>query len=214
MSTSSDLKSIVEQGYNAIASKYDAWASPRPTLKRMSYIEKLAKSLPEGGKVLELGCGAGRPATQMLVGLGFDVLGVDISFAQISLAKQYVPSAQFMQSDMMALNFKPGSFDAVMGFYSLFHLPRDEQGPMVKKMIGWLRPGGWLLFNLHVGEGDVMRDDWMGAKMFSTGLGIEGNDKMLEEYGAELTDVESVVDTEYVGRFEEKFHWVCARKIF
>ncbi|KAE9403831.1 hypothetical protein BT96DRAFT_917218 [Gymnopus androsaceus JB14] len=104
------------------------------------------------------------------------------------------------------------SFDAVMGFYSLFHLPREEQGLMMKKMIGWLKPGGWLLFNLGTTEGETVREDWMGAKMYSCGLGIEGNKKMLADYGAGLTDVEDVVDVEYVGRFEERFHWICAKK--
>ncbi|KAF5378949.1 hypothetical protein D9757_008731 [Collybiopsis confluens] len=35
-----------------------------------------------------LGCGAGIPATQQLVDQGFDILGVDISSAQIALAKE------------------------------------------------------------------------------------------------------------------------------
>ncbi|KAF5381163.1 hypothetical protein D9757_009407 [Collybiopsis confluens] len=213
MSTSAaEVKTIVEQGYDAIAPAYHKWASPRPTQKRAEYIRRLGQSLSKGSKVLELGCGAGIPATQQLVDQGFDVLGVDISSAQIALAKEHVPAAKYMQGDMMGLELAQGSFDAVMAFYSLFHLPREEHGPMLGKMIGWLKPGGWLLFNLRSDDGEFVRDDWMGAKMFSFGLGIEGNRKILESYRDEFTDVEDLIDVEIVGRFEEKFHWVWAKK--
>ncbi|KAJ3811358.1 S-adenosyl-L-methionine-dependent methyltransferase [Lentinula aff. lateritia] len=217
MSTSTsatDLKAIVKEGYDAIAPKYHSWAAPRLTQKRTEYIERLGKSLPKGSKVLELGCGAGLPATQQLVDQGFEVLGVDISSSQLTLAKEHVPRAQFMQGDMMAMEFAESSFDAVMAFYSLFHLPRDEHGPMLQKMVKWLKPGGWLLLNLHTDDQDHTREDWMGVKMFSTGLGIEGNRQMLVEYGAGLIDVEDVIDKEIVGGFEENFHWICARKSF
>ncbi|KAJ4483885.1 S-adenosyl-L-methionine-dependent methyltransferase [Lentinula aciculospora] len=214
MSTSSAiLKTIVKEGYDAIAPKYHNWAAARPTQKRAEYIERLGRLLHKGSRILELGCGAGLPATQQLTDQGFEVLGVDISASQLGLAREHVPTAQFMQGDMMTIEFAEGSFDAVTAFYSLFHLPRDEHGPMLKKMAGWLKPGGWLLFNLHTDGEDHMRDDWMGVKMFSSGLGIEGNKQMLVEYGAGLTDLEDVIDKESVGRFEESFHWICARKL-
>ncbi|KIK69198.1 hypothetical protein GYMLUDRAFT_639167 [Collybiopsis luxurians FD-317 M1] len=215
MSTSIDVKTVIEQCYNAIAPKYHNWAAPRPTKKRAEYIERLGQSLPKGAKVLELGCGAGLPATQQLVDQGFDVLGVDISSAQLAPAKEHVPAARFMQGDMIGLEFPEGSFDAVMAFYSLFHLPREEHEPMLGKMIGWLKPGGWLLFNLGTEDGEIVRNDWMepGATIYSFGLGVEGNRKILGDHSSELTDVEDVIDVELVGRFEEKFHWVCARKV-
>ncbi|KAJ3726841.1 S-adenosyl-L-methionine-dependent methyltransferase [Lentinula raphanica] len=211
--SASDPKTIVKDGYDAIALKYHQWASPRPTKKRTEYIERLGQSLPKGSKVLELGCGAGLPATQQLVDQGFDVTGVDISSSQLALAKEHVPAAHFMQGDMMAIEFPEQSFDAVMAFYSLFHLPRDEHGLMLKKMVQWLKPGGWLLFNTGTKEEERTRD-WMGVKMFSSSLGVEGNEQILAEYGLELTDVEAVIDAEMVGSFEEKFHWIWARKGF
>ncbi|KAJ3992624.1 S-adenosyl-L-methionine-dependent methyltransferase [Lentinula boryana] len=210
--SSTDLKATVKDGYDAIALRYHNWAAPRLTQKRTEYIERLGQLLPKGSKVLELGCGAGLPATQQLVDQGFEVIGVDISSSQLELAKEHVPAAQFMLGDMMAMEFTEGSFEAVTAFYSLFHLPRDEHGPMLKKMVGWLKPGGWLLFNLETKEDDQMLDDWMGVKMFWSSLGIEGNKQMLVEYGSGLTNVEDVVDKEFVGRFEENFHWICARK--
>ncbi|KAJ7818339.1 S-adenosyl-L-methionine-dependent methyltransferase, partial [Mycena olivaceomarginata] len=140
-------KSHVEQGYDLVADKYLAWSGPRPTTTRMGYIADLVKKLPAGADILELGCGAGVPATQVLIAheKGFNVTGNDISAAQIALARVHVPKATLIQGDMLALDFAPASFDAVLGFYSIFHLPKEEQALMIEKIRGWLKPGGWLL---------------------------------------------------------------------
>lgn len=215
--TPAELKTLVENGYDVIAPKYLAWSGPRPTETRLAYIERLAALLPPGARLLELGCGAGVPATQLLLSYGLAVTGVDISAAQIALAKEHVPTATLIQADMSdksneKLAFAPGSFDAVVAFYALFHLPRAEQGEMVARMKGWIKPGGWLLFNLNTGEGDVFRPDWMGVPMFSSSLGVEGNRQMMEEHGEDLIIVEDEVATEKVGKMEEKFHWFLASK--
>jgi trans-aconitate methyltransferase len=161
--------------------------------------------------VIELGCGAGVPTTQRLIAAGLDVTGVDISAGQLELAKQHIPEATLIQADMATLEYT-AEFDAVMAFYSLFHIPKAEQGAMLERMIGWLKPGGYLLFNLGSDEGDVVMDDWMGTKMFSSGLGVEGNKKMLVEHGKGLKIIDNEVAVEKVGPREEKFHWVFAVK--
>jgi ubiquinone/menaquinone biosynthesis C-methylase UbiE len=210
--SSAELKAIVESGYDSIAPKYFAWSSPRPTETRAAYVQKLLGLLPPKAKVLELGCGAGVPTTQTLLAAGLDVTGVDISAAQIALAKEHIPGATLVQSDMAALKYDEGTFDAVLAFYSFFHIPKAEQGEMLARMIGWLKPGGYLLFNLGTGEGDVVLNDWMGAKMFSSGLGIEGNREMLKKDGKGLKFIDDEIAIEKVGGFDEKFHWVFAVK--
>jgi hypothetical protein len=43
---------------------------------------------------------------------------------------------------MAALTWPPASFDAVIAFYSIIHLPRDEQLGLFRKIFGWLNPVG------------------------------------------------------------------------
>lgn len=205
-------RTIVETGYDEIAPKYFAWSSPRPTTTRAEYVSKLIALLPAKARVLELGCGAGVPTTQTLIKAGLDVTGVDISAAQIDLAREHIPEAILMHADMMKLEFDNNTFDAVMGFYSLFHIPREEQGVMIRRITHWLKPGGWFLANLGTGEGDVWMDDWMGARMFSSGLGVDGNREMLKTDGEGLRIIEDEVVVEKVGGFDETFHWIFATK--
>lgn len=210
--TITDPKSVVEKGYDQVAPQYFAWATPRPTTTRAAYLDTLIALLPPGAKVLELGCGAGVPSTQTLVKAGVKVTGVDISAAQIDLAKEHIPEATLIHGDMNSLTFDEGSFDAVVAFYSIFHLPKDEQGAMIGKIEKWLKVGGYMLFNLHDKEGDVVFDDWMGVQMFSSGLGAEGSREMLKKDAMRMKVVEDHIDLEKVGPFEERFHWIMAFK--
>ncbi|KAF7302333.1 hypothetical protein HMN09_00866900 [Mycena chlorophos] len=169
-------------------------------------------------EILELGCGAGVPATQVLVSheKEFAVTGNDISAAQIALAKEHVPKAKaFIQGDMLGLDFPAASLDAVLAFYSIFHLAAEEQGKMIEKIYGWLKPGGWFLCNFGVEEGDIKREGWFKPEvtMYSSGLGVEGTREVFKQ--EKLAGFKVVVDSvavETVGRFEERFHWIMAQK--
>ncbi|EIW83399.1 S-adenosyl-L-methionine-dependent methyltransferase [Coniophora puteana RWD-64-598 SS2] len=219
-----ELKTLVENGYNTIAEKYNTWSSPRPTTTRMAYIDKLLGLLLPSDqpspsskpKLLELGCGAGIPCAKKFVDAGLDYTGADISDGLLDLARKQVPGATFVHSDMMALDFAPGSLDAVVAFYSLFHLPAEEQGLMITKIHGWLKAGGYLLFNTGGRAETRQVDNWMGAPMFSTHLGYEGNRKMMQESGKGFKIIDDEEALEQVARLEtfpkEPFHWIFAQK--
>ncbi|CAK5265955.1 unnamed protein product [Mycena citricolor] len=114
---------------------------------------------------------------------------------------------------MLELEFPEGSFDVVLAFYSIFHLPKEEQALMVEKIKGWLKPGGWILCNFQFEGKDITREGWFKPEvvMFSSGLGVEGTREMFTQVGGYELVVDEV-DIEKVGRFEEKFHWIMAKK--
>ncbi len=163
-----DPKRLVEKGYDQIAPRYLEWGLPSPA--RVGYLQKVLELLPEEGQVLELGCGAGVPCTQLLAERAH-VTGVDISAAQIALARRHVPTATLVQADMMSLTFAAHSFDAVVAFYSVIHLPRAEQPVLLERVAEWLRPGGYLLLNLgtHDNPGSI-EPDWLGVEMYWSGF--------------------------------------------
>jgi ubiquinone/menaquinone biosynthesis C-methylase UbiE len=125
--------------------------------------------------VLELGCGAGVPCTQVLAQHASKLVAVDISAAQLALARENVKigdgggEVRFVKSDMHALSFPPETFDAVVGFYSIIHLPREEQVTLVKRIWTWLKPGGCFLATFAMNaEEESWEESWLveGSGMF------------------------------------------------
>jgi protein-L-isoaspartate O-methyltransferase len=139
-----DPKQVVEEGYDRIAEQHLEWAQGTREEERARYTAVLLDALPAGAEVLDLGCGAGLPTTRALA-QRFRVTGVDISARQIELARQHVPQARFIQADITQLDLPPASFDGVAAFYSIIHVPREEQPQLLQDIATWLRPGGLLV---------------------------------------------------------------------
>lgn len=208
-------KTLVRESYNTIAPQYLSFISTLPT-PALSWTEKLLSRLPAPttSKVLELGCGNGTPCTTYLAPRVGEVAANDISSVQIEIAREKLwesGNVEFKVADMTALEFEDGAFDAVVALYSLIHLPLDEQVEMLRKMHHWMKDEGMLLcnFDVEADPGSVM-DDWLGAKMFKAGYGVEGSSKMVEEAGFEILESEVVQTVE--GQKTVPFLWVLARK--
>jgi SAM-dependent methyltransferase len=144
-------RALVRDGYDAISLAYrsndgDAAASSAEDVSRYAgWVAELAGLLRPGGRVVDLGCGAGIPATRELASHGLQVLGVDFSAVQLRRAQRLVPAARFVQADMAALWLKPASADAVVAFYSLIHVPVADQQALFPRIRDWLCPGGYFL---------------------------------------------------------------------
>ncbi len=83
--------------------------------------------------------------------------GIDLSPVQVDRARSLVPGARFVCADMTAAEFAPGSFEAIVAFYSIINVPLDEQPALLRRFAQWLAPGGWLL-------AVVGRDPWTGVE--------------------------------------------------
>lgn len=75
--------------------------------------------------VLDAGCGAGFPVLTTLAE-HFTVFGIDISPAQLRLARQRVPSAHLVCQDVTRLPFPDETFGAISMYYVLFNVPRTD----------------------------------------------------------------------------------------
>jgi SAM-dependent methyltransferase len=204
-----DPKQVVAAGYDAMAERYLAWSDLRPSATRLQYLALAQDLIPLGADVLDLGCGAGIPMTATLAA-GRSVTGVDISAVQIALARVNVPSASFVQADMTTLDFPPGSFDAVVAFYSLTHVPRVEHAALFGRIRTWLRPGGLFLASLGVEDSpDEIEADWLGVDMFFSHFSARVNRRLIEEAGLIIERAVTVAEPE--DRHDARFLWVVAR---
>ncbi|HEX8222142.1 MAG TPA: class I SAM-dependent methyltransferase [Chloroflexia bacterium] len=200
-----DRKLLVEQGYDRMAWDYLA-TKPGDAAQVLSTLILMTGDLPDGAKVLDLGCGAGVPSTQFLA-RRFDTTGVDVSAKQLELARTYAPNATLIKSDMVALSFPEATFDLIVAFYSIIHVPREEQPGLVGNIYAWLKPGGRFLATWPLVEWEGEEKDWQGwgATMWWSHFGGADNLLMLRGAGFAIESVE-----EHVG--EEDWLWVVARK--
>jgi SAM-dependent methyltransferase len=205
----SDARRIVESGYDSSAERYLEWSARIADDPRLRFLAELTDRLADGAGVLDLGCGAGVPCTALLAER-HDVVGVDLSAAQLELARRNVPGARFEKADMAAVSFPDGSFDAVTAFYSVLHVPREEQGALYARIARWLRPGGWFLAALGCSEANGVEDDWLGTPMFFSSHAPAENRRLLEAAGFTLVVDEPVTMLEPEGA--ATFHWVLARR--
>src|SRR5205085_1531031 len=73
--------------------------------RTLDYVDKVLDGLPVGAKVLDLGCGTGKPIAKHITGHGFRVVGVDQSKALLDIAKTVVPEAELIHADMIEIEF-------------------------------------------------------------------------------------------------------------
>jgi SAM-dependent methyltransferase len=210
---SDDPKEIVRRGYDAIAETYAAWQREpeAATWPAMRWLHALDDRLPPQSYVLDLGCGNGRPAATELA-RRHRVRGIDISTAQIELARRNVPEADFEVADAAELMLPPESIDAAIALFMLWHMPRPEARELVRRVAAWLRPGGLLLATLGARSEDRRPrvEEWLGAPMYFAGLSEPTSRRWLEDAGFDLLEAQIVPQIEH-GE-EVRFLWVLAQK--
>jgi len=205
----SDARRIVESGYDSSAERYLEWSARIADDPRLRFLGELTDRLADGADVLDLGCGAGVPCTALLAER-HDVLGVDLSATQLGLARRNVPRARFEKGDMTTVSFPDGRFDAVTAFYSVLHVPREDQGALFARIARWLRPGGWFLAALGCSESNGVEADWLGTPMFFSSHGPAENRRLLAAAGFTLVVDEPVTMHEPEG--PATFRWVLGRR--
>jgi SAM-dependent methyltransferase len=103
----------------------------------------------KGKLVLDVGCGMGRFA-EVVTRWGARVVGIDLS-AAAEVAAKNLHDREFIafQSDVFALPFAPGTFDAIYSMGVLHHTPDCEKA--FKELPQYLKPGGTIAVWLYSG---------------------------------------------------------------
>lgn len=157
----SDPVGLVRGGYDSVSLRYrgddDSPASYGP------WLAALLRRLPARAGVLDLGCGCGVPVARTLADAGHRVTGVDVSGVQIERARRLVPGGTFLRADATGVAFEERTFDAVVCLYALIHMPLDRQPVLLRRVGGWLRPGGVLLATAGASAWTGTEDGWLGG---------------------------------------------------
>ncbi len=162
---SMDKKSQTTQTYNqrakALANKFD---SIRP---RISYLEEVFAVVgKENPKVIEIGCGNGRDAVE-IVKRTSDYLGIDISEELIKLAQGKVPQGRFEVADVAAFKF-PEALDIVIAFASLIHIDKEEFKLVLDRIYQALNLNGVVYLSLKQSDNyrEVTEEDEFGIRTY------------------------------------------------
>ncbi len=130
---------------DALAQKFNSLGA------RIADIEEtfalLSKDNP---KVLEIGCGNGRDAEEIVKRTN-NYLGIDVSEKLIELAKQKVPRARFEVADVTSFEF-PKGLDVVFAFASLIHIPKEDFEAVLHKVLQALNGGGVVKLSLKYSD--------------------------------------------------------------
>jgi len=201
---------MVADGYDRMADTFAEWCDRIEGDPRADWCEELTSRLPDGARVLELGCGAGNTAETQELARRFRLTGVDVSGEQIRRARANVSGAELVQADFLELDLPAESFDAECSFYVFNHVPRERLGPLLERVAGWLRPGGLALNAFGASDLPGWTGEFLGAETFFAGYEPPENTRLVEAAGLTILRNEVVTFTEPEGPVQ--FHWILAHK--
>ena len=144
------------EAYSRLAGVYDQIVVDPCHGRWAAFLDELWQADEQGVlAVLDLCCGTGLLAAE-LAARGYRVVGVDASGAMLELARERLGAeADLRQAWLPALPVGE-RFDAVVStFDGLNYLTPADLRVTLASVAGVLRPGGWLVFDLHT---DAMLD--------------------------------------------------------
>jgi ubiquinone/menaquinone biosynthesis C-methylase UbiE len=212
-------RQAVADAYNVLAEPYLKWKQTndskdgeRGLQHQFDHFLQLMRQFAENSsnvQVLEIGCGAGVPWTDMAAHCLQDtghITAIDISQAQIDLASKYLLQSDKPHSnitllcqDTMSLDYEPNQFDAIYAIFSLIHLPQQDQKTVLANIHKWLKPDGVVFMNFsgHP-EADESVHQWIDDKteMYWSSLGLDGYDKQLKYLGFDMVVREIAINVE------------------
>ena len=155
---------VVRESYDRAADHYVEMVATtglgdiraQPWLK--AAMDVFADAVVGRGPVLDVGCGPGT-VTSYLVERGVDASGVDLSPGMITHARRLYPHCRFEVASCTELDLADSSLAGLLGWWSLFNLPRDVLPPVLASFARALQPGGHLIVAFHVGDDDLLRTE-------------------------------------------------------
>ena len=157
--------------YRRNADSYAAWAKA-PSARLVGFLELL----PAGASILELGCGAGNHAAEMLA-RGFALHATDGSpeMAEIASRRLNHPVATMRFDELEERE----AFDGVWANACLLHVPKEELAGILARIHRALKAGGLFYASYKAGDGDgrdsigryynYVSEDWLRAAYAEAG---------------------------------------------
>jgi SAM-dependent methyltransferase len=155
---------VVRSSYDRVADKYVEMnlgdITAYPWLR--TAVDGFAEAVRGLGPVLDVGCGPGG-VTAYLAERGLDVSGVDLSARMIEHARRLYTEQRFEVASATELELADSSLGGILGWWSLFNLPRHILPAVIESFARALVPGGHFIIGTHMGDGEIVRTEAYGA---------------------------------------------------
>ncbi|ROV87309.1 hypothetical protein VSDG_09824 [Cytospora chrysosperma] len=188
--SSEGLRSLTaEQAFDAVGPAYEAAFAglPEQAHSIQWLLSQLDASDIKPARFVDIGCGTGRPVCSSLADAGHDVLGIDVSSAMITAARERVPNAKFQQIDVRDFNPPQQSLDAASVYFSLLaDVTQDEIKGFIAKIYRLLKPGGLFVFATLPLDVQGVQVKWMGHPMTVSSLDHDVVIEIMSHVGFEL----------------------------
>lgn len=130
-----------EELFNGLGQQYEESYVDNAGLEEV--IDCALKELPPKSRVLDVGCGTGKPVAARVARAGHEIHGIDISQEMVNIASRQV-IGRFEKADMTT--FQPSKqYDAIFTIFSMFQLSHSQTYSMMYKYSEWLKTGGLLV---------------------------------------------------------------------
>ena len=138
-----------EEFYNQVGIQYEEAFGNDVGLHHI--IQQFLELLPRDARVLDCGCGTGKPVAHMIAESGRKVNGIDLSQKMVELSSKQIPNGIFQKVNM--IHYHPTDhLNGIVAMLSLFELSREEITLMADKWSQWLQPNGFLLIGVFGAE--------------------------------------------------------------
>ena len=170
----------------------------------ISQFQRAVSYSSEGGKALDVGCGAGGRFIRLLEKSKFSVTGIDVSKEMISLAAKNHKNHKFVHQDICTWETDE-TFDFIVAWDSIFHLPLPMQKPVVSKLCQFLAKDGVLIYTFGNDQGEHT-DEWRNDTFYYSSIGINENIQLLINNGLSVLHLE-------LDQYPEKHVYIIASKL-
>ncbi len=194
--------SEIGRSYDSIA---HIWRKSGIQSNGIDQFKRAIQFIQNGKFALDIGCGSSTRFIDLLSEEGFHVEGIDVSKEMIALAKQSRPDITFHLQDICTWDF-PRSYDFISAWDSTWHLPLEQQAPVLKKICEGLALGGIFIFTTGgLDEPSEKSDSSMGPPVHYSVLGIPMTLQLLSEFGCICRHLE-------FDQYPEKHLYIIAQK--